>query len=72
MYHDYRVITTLYQKCYSLQSIGKASSNGLDVSEAHCLPISLISTLELDKRIEELNWKNDKYPVYKKARVYIK
>ena len=46
---------------------GKACSNAFDVTEAYCQLVSLISTLELDKRIEEFDWKNDKYPVYKRA-----
>jgi len=55
-----------------MEAIGKACSNGLDVTEAHCQLVSLISTLEVDKWIEKFDWKNDKYPVYKKARMYMK
>ena len=64
---------TLYQKYQSLMEvIGKACSYGLDVTEAHCQLVSLISTLELDKRIEEFGWKNDKYPMYNWAHMYMK
>ena len=55
-----------------LDAIGKACSNGLDVTEAYCQLVSLISTLELDKWIEEFDWKNDKYHVYNRARMYMK
>ena len=68
MHHDYRRITTLYQKCWSsMEAIGKACGNGFDVTKAYCQLVSLISTLEQDKWIEEFDWKNDKYPVYKRA-----
>ena len=55
-----------------MEAIGKACNNVLNVIEAHCQLVSLISTLELDKWIEEFDWKNTKYPVYKKAHIYMK
>ena len=55
-----------------MEAIGKACSNWLDVTEAHCQLVNLISTLEVDKRIEEFNGKNDYYPMYERAHMYMK
>ena len=57
---------TLYQIFLSsMEAVREACSNGLDVTEAHRQLVSLISTLELEKRMEEFDQKNDKYPMYK-------
>ena len=54
-------ITIMASLFCTKNAIGKACNNGLDVIEAHCQLVSLISTLELDKWIKEFDWKNDKY-----------
>ena len=64
---------TVYQNFLSLmEAVREACSNGLDVTEAHCQLVSLISTQELEKRLEEFDQKNDKYPMYRWARSYMK
>ena len=64
---------TVHQKFLSsMETVWEAYSNGLDVTEAHCQLVSLISTLELEKRLEEFDQKNDKYPMYRWARSYMK
>jgi len=55
-----------------MEAVGEACRNGLDVTEAHRQLISLISTLELDKRMEEIDRKNDRYPMYKWAHMHMK
>ena len=55
---------TLYEfLSSSMQAVREACSNGLDVTEAHCQLVSLVSTLELEKQMEEFDQKNDKYPM---------
>ncbi len=67
----FEVNPTLYQLFLSSMQ-AEACSNGLDVTEAHRQLVSLVSTLELEKRMEEFDQKNDKYPMYKWARMYMK
>jgi hypothetical protein len=64
---------TLHHKLMSaMEAVREACSNGLDVAEVHRQLVRLINTLELVKQMEEFDQKNDKYPMYKWARMYMK
>ena len=56
----------------SIETVREARSYGFDVTEVHCQLVSLVNTLELEKQLEEFNEMNDKYPMYKWARMYMK
>ena len=55
-----------------METVREACSIGFDVAEAHRQLVSLVNTLELEKQMEEFDQKNDKYPMYKWARMYMK